>query len=210
MGSTPQLFASISVTTKNYHIFIHWGSLCFAAIASWGVWGVDPNRQHVENIRGSLLKRVVVHRAIIYHRYYTTSTILSLFYYKYITLHLTTFFVEPNTHESPCWTKSSVAKIWLGSGGNKKSAGELSRTGRERFPNLVPHDGSMGRTVYLPTWIADFYGFHVGKYTVRPMDPMGYGTPTIWRCISYWIMLVFEGCFLDVCVAHDVWILGLV
>ena len=28
--------------------------------------------------------------------------------------------------------------------------------------------------VYLPTWMLDFYGFHVGKYTVRPMDPMGY------------------------------------
>ena len=22
----------------------------------------------------------------------------------------------------------------------------------------------------LPTWMVDFYGFHVGKYTVRPMD----------------------------------------
>ena len=31
--------------------------------------------------------------------------------------------------------------------------------------------GSMGRTVYLPTWMVAFYGFHVGKYTVRPMDP---------------------------------------
>ena len=31
----------------------------------------------------------------------------------------------------------------------------------------------MGRTVYLPTWMADLYGFHVGKYTVRPMDPLG-------------------------------------
>ncbi len=29
----------------------------------------------------------------------------------------------------------------------------------------------MGRTVYLPTWIVDFYGKLVGKYTVRPMDP---------------------------------------
>ena len=28
--------------------------------------------------------------------------------------------------------------------------------------------------VYLPTWMVDFYGFHVGKYTVRPMDPMGH------------------------------------
>ena len=25
---------------------------------------------------------------------------------------------------------------------------------------------------YLPTWMVDLYGFHVGKYT-RPMDPMG-------------------------------------
>ena len=27
--------------------------------------------------------------------------------------------------------------------------------------------------VYLPTWMVDFYGFHVGKYT-SPMDPMGF------------------------------------
>ena len=26
--------------------------------------------------------------------------------------------------------------------------------------------------VYLATWMVDFYGFHVGKYT-SPMDPMG-------------------------------------
>ena len=32
------------------------------------------------------------------------------------------------------------------------------------------HYGSMG-LVYLPTWMVDFYGFHVGKYTVRPMHP---------------------------------------
>ena len=32
----------------------------------------------------------------------------------------------------------------------------------------------MGRTVYLPTWKVDFYGFHVGKYT-SPMDDMGTG-----------------------------------
>ena len=32
----------------------------------------------------------------------------------------------------------------------------------------------MRRTVYLPTWMVDFYGFHVGIYT-SPMDPMGIG-----------------------------------
>ena len=26
--------------------------------------------------------------------------------------------------------------------------------------------------VYLPTWMVDFYGKFVGKYTVRPMDSM--------------------------------------
>ena len=35
----------------------------------------------------------------------------------------------------------------------------------------IPQDPCV---VYFPTWIVDFYGFHVGKYTVRPMDPMGY------------------------------------
>ena len=39
-------------------------------------------------------------------------------------------------------------------------------------PNLLKPIGSMG-LIYLPTWMLDFYGFHVGKYTVRPMDPMG-------------------------------------
>ena len=31
----------------------------------------------------------------------------------------------------------------------------------------------MGRTVYLTKWMIDFYTsrIHVGKYTVRPMDP---------------------------------------
>ena len=31
---------------------------------------------------------------------------------------------------------------------------------------------SMGRAVYLPTWMLEIYGFHVGKYT-SPMDVMG-------------------------------------
>ena len=35
---------------------------------------------------------------------------------------------------------------------------------------LITHYGSMGRTVYLPTFIVDVYGFHVGKYTSH-MDP---------------------------------------
>ena len=30
--------------------------------------------------------------------------------------------------------------------------------------------GSMG-LVYLPTWMVDFYGINVSKYTVRPIDP---------------------------------------
>ncbi len=29
----------------------------------------------------------------------------------------------------------------------------------------------MGKIVYLPTWMVDFYGFHVGKYAVT-MDGM--------------------------------------
>ena len=35
------------------------------------------------------------------------------------------------------------------------------------------HDGSMGRTDYVPTWKPEKSTIHVGKYTVRPMDPMG-------------------------------------
>ena len=37
------------------------------------------------------------------------------------------------------------------------------------------HDGSIGRLyICLHEWLI-FMGFHVGKYTVRPMDPMGLG-----------------------------------
>ena len=47
--------------------------------------------------------------------------------------------------------------------------------------------GSMG-LVYLPTWMVDFYGFHVGKYT-SPMDPQGYfetlnSQPFLWTVDS--------------------------
>ena len=31
----------------------------------------------------------------------------------------------------------------------------------------ISHDGSMGRTVYLPTWMVDFYGKRIGKYTIH-------------------------------------------
>ena len=37
---------------------------------------------------------------------------------------------------------------------------------------LLGSHGTNG--MYIPTWMIDFYGFHVAKYTVRPMDPMGY------------------------------------
>ena len=41
------------------------------------------------------------------------------------------------------------------------------------------HDASMGRTAYLPIheWLIfiDFYGFHVGKYTVRAILVFGGG-----------------------------------
>ena len=35
--------------------------------------------------------------------------------------------------------------------------------------------------IYLHQWLIFIYvyGFHVGKYTVRPMDPMGYTLPYI-------------------------------
>ena len=56
--------------------------------------------------------------------------------------------------------------------------------------------GSMG-LVYLPTWLVDFYGFQVGKYTVCPMDPMGLETlqeirETAWENLSFWTELVSQ------------------
>ena len=38
------------------------------------------------------------------------------------------------------------------------------------WTNDHTHDGSM-QVIYLPTWMADFYGKLVGKHTVRHMDP---------------------------------------
>ena len=40
----------------------------------------------------------------------------------------------------------------------------------------MAHYGSMVM-VYLPTWMVDFYGFHVAKYT-SPMDTVGGG---LWK-----------------------------
>ena len=53
--------------------------------------------------------------------------------------------------------------------------------------------GSMG-LVYLPTWMVDFYGFHVGKYILY-IDPMALEskkTPStllrsLWRASLLWI-----------------------
>ena len=30
------------------------------------------------------------------------------------------------------------------------------------------------KMVYLPTWMVDLFMVNAGKYTVRPMDPIGY------------------------------------
>ena len=52
------------------------------------------------------------------------------------------------------------------------------------------------KMVYLPTWILDFYGFHVGKYT-SPMDPQGKmeSIPPMkgWMAVEH--CLLFVGCF---------------
>ena len=43
------------------------------------------------------------------------------------------------------------------------------------YVSIISYDGSMWRTVYLPTWIPLFFMvfMYLGKYTVRPMDGMG-------------------------------------
>ena len=33
---------------------------------------------------------------------------------------------------------------------------------------IVSHDDFHGKMAYLPRWMVDFYGFHVGKYTIFP------------------------------------------
>ena len=48
--------------------------------------------------------------------------------------------------------------------------------GRKEHASCVAHDGSMGRTVHLPSHEWLFFMVNVGKYTVRPMDPMGMET----------------------------------
>ena len=45
-------------------------------------------------------------------------------------------------------------------------------------PCWISHDGSMG-VVYLPTWMVDFYAFHVGKST-SPMDPSWVYYESLW------------------------------
>ena len=50
--------------------------------------------------------------------------------------------------------------------------------------------------MYLPTWMVDFYGFHVGKYT-SPMDPMGLKL----RNIFCWIFLPDQKYSLEVSTA---------
>ena len=47
--------------------------------------------------------------------------------------------------------------------------GNIGRNFQASFFSEDPWDW-----VYLPTYLADLYGFHVGKYTVRPMDPLGF------------------------------------
>ena len=42
------------------------------------------------------------------------------------------------------------------------------------YENMVEMHGCIAHTmglVYSPIHLVDFYGFHVGKYTDRPMDP---------------------------------------
>ena len=53
-------------------------------------------------------------------------------------------------------------------------------------PDFIPIE-SMG-LVYLPTFKVDFYAFHVGKYTVRPMDPTSERAqqwPSWWRVFPH-------------------------
>ena len=38
--------------------------------------------------------------------------------------------------------------------------------------------------VYLPTWMVDFCGKLVGKYTLRPMDAMGYASEWLIASLS--------------------------
>ena len=49
------------------------------------------------------------------------------------------------------------------------------------------------RLAYLPTWMVDFYGTYIDKYTLRPMDPMGFGICCGSHCWSviFWNMLCF-------------------
>ena len=58
--------------------------------------------------------------------------------------------------------------FWLANCSNPKIREHFLRVKIKRYS----HDGSMGRPVYLPTWMVDSYGFHVGIYT-SPMDPKG-------------------------------------
>ena len=58
------------------------------------------------------------------------------------------------------WTKSVFQ------GGHRRKGRRFFRW-TQFWENLPIPVGSMGRTVYLPTWMVDFYGFHVGKYAIH-------------------------------------------
>ena len=53
----------------------------------------------------------------------------------------------------------------------------LGRFARKKGQIQVPIP-SMRRAVYLPTWMVDFYGFHVGKYTIH-------GCYGVWKFTNY-------------------------
>ena len=94
------------------------------------------------------------------------------------------------SHHFPSFQQNCVAMFFfrsqdnLGNNVSKwRTSHQLQREKFEKHNHQILRQstpiGSMGRLyVYLPTWMVDFYGFHVGKYTNRPMDAMGTKTHT--------------------------------
>ena len=69
------------------------------------------------------------------------------------------------------------------SGGVPKSPVTCTFNGTSSVPVPIPSMGLVHFNIYLHLMVK--YGFHVGKYAVRPMDGMGYMKMSVETCLAW-------------------------
>ena len=62
-----------------------------------------------------------------------------------------------------------------------------------------------GIGIFTDPWMVDFYGKFVGKYTVRPMDGMGFGSffsflSGVVELFWFWFWLILKGVLVEGCI----------